>query len=392
MKKFVESCVLRAVVGVCCSKRCSLILKPSATQGNPMYNNEPAMEAGQNKKMKNTEFYDGYTDDFGVYKEGPPTVLRLEYVRSPDHGDVMRVHEKMPWSPFQVGNNMMAYTPFWYDWQSQSSRDYWGHRSGSIPGLGPTQRNGHYNRKDLRRHDTRFMVNHHQQKRVPKWLACIVNDQRKKQFVGFFLYANGAYCCELLTYKQLPRLVYNRPFQGCIPTIGQTVSLSETTYGKELSDVEMYPGLGGACCRAAGTAGIVLRGSEPSLVPVLLPSKEIRLFEPTCHATFGRRAGVMQNRRRLQHAATAHKLQPHRPFIYHFSKSVSQHPEGGGSGPGTPRPLRLNWRLHPWNQAKSKYWLCGYVVRGRQYNKGKNVADLKAKTYGWASRDPVTRF
>ncbi|RNC50205.1 ribosomal protein L2, partial [Trypanosoma cruzi] len=107
---------------------------PSSKQGSQHYGVEPKLEAGKDVQLKHTEMYDGYTDDFGVFKEGPPTTLRLEYVRSPEHGYSQQLLQKDIWSPFQVNANMMIYTPFYYDWKGFASRDYWGHRSGTNPG------------------------------------------------------------------------------------------------------------------------------------------------------------------------------------------------------------------------------------------------------------------
>ncbi|XQJ24908.1 ribosomal protein L2, putative [Leishmania guyanensis] len=365
------------------------LVNPIGKQGSQHYGLEPKLEAGKDTQLKHTEMYDGYTDDFGVFKEGPPVTLRLEYVRSPDHGYSQHILQKDIWSPFQVGANMMSYTPLYYDWKGFSSRDYFGHRSGTNPGSKVLL--GHYRRDEERSWGYRIMVNHKPQKRIPKWLACVVHNRRKKTFLGFFLYANGAYVAELLTYKQLPRIIYNKAFQGCLPTVGQTVSLTEVTYGKEMHSVEMYPGHGGVICRASGTAAVVLRGSEPNLVPLLLPSKEVRLFDSTCHAVFGRRAGVMYNKQRNFSKRSIEENMPHRPKVHSKTKRVSSHPAGGGNG-GSPNLLTpLDWRIHPRNCVKTKYWLSGYILRGRQYNRNQTVADLKSKTYSWANRDPVYR-
>ncbi|GET86157.1 ribosomal protein L2, putative [Leishmania tarentolae] len=371
------------------SRRGVKLVNPIGKQGSQHYGLEPKLEAGRDTQLKHTEMYDGYTDDFGVFKEGPPVTLRLEYVRSPDHGYSQHILQKDVWSPFQVGANMMSYTPLYYDWKGFSSRDYFGHRSGTNPGSKVLL--GHYRRDEVRSWGYRIMVNHKPQKRIPKWLACVVHIPRKKTFLGFFLYANGAYVAELLTYKQLPRIIYNKAFQGCLPTIGQTVSLTEVTYGKEIHSVEMYPGHGGVICRASGTAAVVLRGSEPNLVPLLLPSKEVRLFDSTCHAVFGRRAGVMYNKQRNFSKRSVEENMPHRPKVHSKTKRVSSHPAGGGNG-GSPNLLTpLDWRIHPRNCVKTKYWLSGYILRGRQYNRNQPVADLKSKTYSWAHRDPVYR-
>ncbi|CCW68518.1 unnamed protein product [Phytomonas sp. Hart1] len=378
-----------ALPALLAARRGVKLLNPIGKQGSQHYGLDPQLKAGRDVHLKHTEFYDGYTDDFGVFKEGPPVALRLEYVRSPDHGFSQQLLQKEVWSPFQVDAGLATFSPLYYDWQGFSSRDYWGHRRGTNPGSKVVM--GHYRRDEERAWGHRVMVNHKPPKRLPKWLACILHLPRRGKFLGFFLYANGAYVAELLTYKQLPRIVYNRPFQGCLPTIGQTVALAEVTYGKELHSVEMYPGHGGVFCRASGTAAVVLRGSEPNLVPILLPSKEIRLFDSSCHAVFGRRAGVMYRQRRLYGSRDVEAHRPHRPKVHAKSKRVSSHPAGGGNGGTTNLLVPLDWRIHPRNCVRSKFWLSGYIIRGRQYNKHHAVADIKSKTYGWANRDPVYR-
>lgn len=371
------------------AQRGAKLLNPIGKQGSQHYGADSKLQAGQDTQLKHTEVYDGYTDDFGVFKEGPPTTIRLEYVRSPDHAFSQMILQKNIWSPFQVPNNMKTYTPLFYDWNGFSSRDYWGHRSGTNPGS--RVQLGHYKRQERRMTESRVMINHKPQRRVPKWLACIAHYERQQSFVGFFLYQNGAYCAELLTYKQLSRIVYNKHFQSCVPTVGQSIELKEVTYGKELHSVEMYPGHGGVICRSSGTAAVVLRGSEPNLVPLLLPSKEVRLFDTNCGATFGRRAGVMYKYQRNFGARQREATHPKRPCVHAKSKRVSSHPAGGGNG-GSPNLLvPLDWRLHPRNHVKTKYWLSGYILRGRQYNKHQTVADLKTRTYSWANRDSVYR-
>lgn len=374
---------------VASQQRFAKLRQPIGQQGHSEYSPALSVKAGVDTQIKHTEVYDGYTDDYGVFKEGPPTALRLEYVRSPDHQHAQIVLQKSIWSPFQVGNDLAQYSPFYYDFQGFSSRDYWGHRSGTQPGSHLIM--GHYRCREYRAHEIRNVVNHFPQKRVPKWLACIANDERRGRFVGFFLYANGAYCVELLTYKQLPRLVYNKPFQSCIPTLGQTVEMGEVTYGKEVHSIERYPGKGAYFCRSSGTAAVILRGSEPDLVPVLLPSKEIRLIDSKCNAVFGRRAGVMYNKFRIFGYRQFWSLRPRRPRVHAKSKRVHSHPAGGGNGQSAGLVFPLDWRVHPRNNVKTKFWLSGYILRGRQYNKRHSVADLKSKTYSWASRDPVYR-
>lgn len=363
-------------------------VNPTGTIGSS-YQNTPIKKGGLDELVRHTEVYDGYTDDLGSFKEGPPLSLRLEYLRSPEHSWSEDRYTKVMWSPFEADNTYKHYTPFYFDYKGFSSRNYFGRRSGTDPGS--RQILGHYRRREMQGRLQRTAVSHHTIRRVPKWLACICHYPQYKSYVGFFLYANGAYAAELLTFKQLPRIIYNKPFQGSIPTIGQTVDLSEVSYGKDIHSLEMYPGYGQKLCRSSGTSAVVLRGSEPGLVPVLLPSKEVRLFDTSCYATFGRRAGVMYRDAKWQNCRAVNKYHPRCPMVHAKSKPVSEHPAGGGNGFSWNLVVPLDWRLHPRNQVRTKYWLSGYIIKGRMQNKMTPVADIKAKAYSWASRDKIYR-
>lgn len=383
-----EQRVCHNLAALVCCRRSVRVVNPIGEQESFAYSSTPKMKAGLNVAPKPSEFYDGYTDDFGVFKEGPPTTLRLEYVRSPEHLKSDDIYHQYLWSPFQVGPDMLTYTPLYYDYRGFNSRDRWGHRFGSAPGDRVTS---HYNKQENCTSDPRWLLNYSPQRHIPKWLACVVNDQRRHRMIGFFLYANGVYCAELLTFKQLPRLTYNRPFQGCIPTIGQRITLAEVTYGKEVSVLETYPGYGGSVARGPGASAVILRGSDPTLIPVLMPSKEVRLFEPTCEATFGRCAGVMHRYTRIYGHGNVKDLRPKRPRARCKAMRVSQHPAGGGNGFKYNMVLRLDWKIHPFMKVKTKYWLSGYILRGRQYQRKASVADIKAKVHNLKDRDPVYR-
>ena len=82
---------------------------------------------------------------------------------------------------------------------------------------------------------------------------------------------------------------------------------------------------------------------------------------------------------------------PKRPVVHSKKKRVNSHPAGGGNGGKGNLVVPLDWRIHPRNSVKTKYWLSGYILRGRQYNKWSSVADIKSKTYSWANRDAVYR-
>ena len=376
---------------LCVARRGIRVVTPIGHRGPLHYSGEQRFVAGQDVALKHTECYEGYTDDFGTYKDGPPQTLRLEYLRSPEHRNSQTIQHRFLWSPFEAGADLKTYTPLYANDRYLSSHDYWGHRNGPAPGDLTAKWRGFYERKQHKWNSTHVTINTKPQMYVPKWLSCIVHDLRRKRFVGFFLYADGAYCAELLTYKQLPRLAYNRPYNACMPTIGQRVQLGDVSYGKEVMAVEGYPGYGARFAMSAGTACVVLRGTDPNLVPLLLPSKEVRLFDKTAAATFGRNAGVMYRQAQYKGRGNKNFLNPTRNRVTNKKKRVSEHNAGGGYGWKRQLQLPLNYREFPVFNCKTKYWLSGYIVRGHQYTKMSTVADLKSKAYNLGSRDPVYR-
>ena len=365
-------------------------IKPANMQRPRHYDGLSKMWAGRDTNMKWTEYYDGYTDDYGTFKEGAPTSLRLEYIRSPEHKTSNLEFLRYLWSPFEVGRDKANYSPLFWDRQSYGNRDMEGHARGLAPGEPKRNCVGMKTKREVPMGGSRYSVNYKPLHRIPKWLAYIVHDRERKRLLGFFLYSNGCYVAELLTYKQIPRLVYNKYFQKYIPTLGQTVELRQITYGKEFHSLEWYPGGGASMVRAAGTSAVILRGTEPNLVPVLLPSTEVRLFEDNCHCVFGRRAGVMQRYTRFGGFRTRIGIRMVRPRSKKNQVKMDQHPAGGGNGSKWHLIFPLDYRIHPVSQ-KTKHWLSSYILRGRLYNKHMSIAEIKEKTYGWKSRDPVYR-
>ena len=363
-------------------------IKPANAIRAKHYDGLSKMWAGRDTNMKWTEYYDGYTDSFGTFKEGAPIATRLEYVRSPEHKTSNMQFFRYLWSPFEVSNDKNIYSPLFWDRQSYGNRDREGHVNGPVPG--EPLIHGRKTKREVPMGGYRFSLNYKPLRRIPKWLAYIVHDKERRRHIGFFLYSNGCYVVELLSYKQLPRLVYNKYFQKYIPTIGQTVELRQLTYGKEFHSLEWYPGGGATMVRAAGASAIILRGTEPNLVPVLLPSTEVRLFENDCTAVYGRRAGVMQRYARFGGFRTRTGIRMVRPISKKNQLKLKDHPGGGGNGTKWHLIFPLNYRIHPEAQ-KTKHWLSGYILRGRLYNRHMPISEIKEKTYGWESRDPVYR-
>jgi hypothetical protein len=106
---------------------------------------------------------------------------------------------------------------------------------------------------------------------------------------------------------------------------------------------------------------------------------------------FGRRAGVMFRFKRYPGRALKNMYNPMRARMHSKSKRMDSHPAGGDTGQKFHLPVMLDWKVHPFRNAKTKYWLNAYTIRGRQLHKGFTAAEIKSKTYGLGSKDKLYR-
>ena len=85
------------------------------------------------------------------------------------------------------------------------------------------------------------------------------------------------------------------------PSLGSVLPLEKIPDGTEIYNIEINPGDGGKLVRAAGTSAYVI-AHEKEGVKVMLPSKQIRIFNPKCRAQIGRVAGSGRNEAPLMKA------------------------------------------------------------------------------------------
>ena len=120
-------------------------------------------------------------------------------------------------------------------------------------------------------------------------------------------------------------------FPQGVPRPGEWWQLGDVPAGSMICNVEMRPNGGGQIARAAGTSCTVLNNKpetrEKGLVPVLLPSREVRLLAAECWCTVGR-IGL------LWHVTAQGRPCPGQgPYVPHTHASS---PVGSSAGSGLP--------------------------------------------------------
>ncbi|XXM93270.1 MAG: 50S ribosomal protein L2 [Candidatus Hodgkinia cicadicola] len=112
--------------------------------------------------------------------------------------------------------------------------------------------------------------------------------------------------------------------------IGNATALKHIPVGTKVHNVELYPGAGGAVCRAAGTFCQVYSKSKRA-VALKLCSGRLRLFSEDCVATVGIVAGREMASTKLGKAGRARWL-GRRPSVRGVAMNPIDHPHGGGEG------------------------------------------------------------
>ncbi|XXM90096.1 50S ribosomal protein L2 [Candidatus Hodgkinia cicadicola] len=112
--------------------------------------------------------------------------------------------------------------------------------------------------------------------------------------------------------------------------LGNTMALEHIPIGTKIHNVELYPGAGGAVCRAAGAFCQVYSKLLHKVV-LKLRSGKLRLFDSKCTATVGIVAGREMSSIKLGKAGRSRWL-GQRPSVRGVAMNPVDHPHGGGEG------------------------------------------------------------
>lgn len=144
--------------------------------------------------------------------------------------------------------------------------------------------------------------------------------------------------------------------------IGNSLPLYNIPNGTYIHNLELFPKKGGQLVRSAGSFAKIL-SKENNKIIIILPSKEIRIFNNNCYATIGKLSNYNYFNIKIGKAGRNRWLGI-RPTVRGSAMNPIDHPHGGGEGKspiGKPQPRT------PW----------GKIALGKKTRKNKNIYFIK---------------
>uniref|UniRef100_A0A7S4CUF3 Ribosomal protein L2 C-terminal domain-containing protein n=1 Tax=Eutreptiella gymnastica TaxID=73025 RepID=A0A7S4CUF3_9EUGL len=242
---------------------------------------------------------------------------------------------------------------------------------------------------------------------IPKKLLAWEYGRRRSAWLSLVYYANGFFAYHpMIEGLERGTLVHANPdASGGVPRPGEWWQLGDVPAGSMICNVEMRPNGGGQIARAAGTSCTVLNNKpetrEKGLVPVLLPSREVRLLAAECWCTVGR-IGCADHKFERHGKAGRARWFGRRPKTRGIAMNRVSHPHGGGKG-GKKTMKRGGLRPGPWSiygklrahhmktrKSTKKSW--AQIARRRQNSKGLSGAELHSWTkFAYTRREKEQR-
>eukprot|EP00667_Euglena_gracilis_P009803 EG_transcript_9967 len=236
---------------------------------------------------------------------------------------------------------------------------------------------------------------------VPKQLLAWQDGGRRSAWLSLVYYSNGVFAYHpMIEGLERGTVIFSHPGAGStVPQKGEWWKLGDVPPGHSVCNVELKPNGGGMVARAAGTYCTVLVNKAETeaegLVPVLLPSKEVRLLDKNCWCTVGRIGCADHKFEKLGKAGGRRHL-GWRPSVRGIAMNPVDHVHGGGKG-GKCSGKRGGRRPGPWSvyrklrahhmktrSVRKASWQ--FIARRRQHSKGLGTAELLQ----WA-RYPYTK-
>jgi large subunit ribosomal protein L2 len=231
---------------------------------------------------------------------------------------------------------------------------------------------------------------------VPKTLVAWQDSYRRSAWISLVYYRNGVFAYHpTVEGLQLGTMVFAHPGPAAtVPQKGEWWRLGDVPAGHTVCNVESSPEGGGRIARAAGTFCTVLankpEAEQRGLVPVLLPSKEVKLFPKNCWCTVGR-IGCADHKFEKYGKAGIRRQLGWRPEVRGIAMNAVDHPHGGGKGgkcsgkrggrrPG-PWSVYRKLRAHHMKTRSKKLASWAFIARRRQKSRGMGASDLLQWTF-----------
>lgn len=151
------------------------------------------------------------------------------------------------------------------------------------------------------------------------------------------------------------------------PKVGNCMPLKAIPTGMQIHNIEMTPGRGGQCVRAAGGFAQLL-AKEGDYADVLFPSGEIRKIHVRCRATIGQ-VGNSDHVNIVYGKAGRRRWLGIRPTVRGTAQNPVSHPMGGGEGRsgGGRHPVSKWGKLAKGGKTRRKRKTSTrYILRGRK--------------------------
>eukprot|EP00993_Chasmostoma_nieuportense_P001348 NODE_2238_length_1239_cov_22.493705_g2127_i0.p1 GENE.NODE_2238_length_1239_cov_22.493705_g2127_i0~~NODE_2238_length_1239_cov_22.493705_g2127_i0.p1 ORF type:complete len:361 (-),score=58.99 NODE_2238_length_1239_cov_22.493705_g2127_i0:89-1171(-) len=171
---------------------------------------------------------------------------------------------------------------------------------------------------------------------IPKKLLTLEYNRRQSAWLALVYYSNGVLAYHpFVAGLEKGKFIFSNPSPNSIPVLGQWWKLGDVPAGQFVCNVEYKPGFGGQIARAAGTNCRVLvnqpHAEERGMVPVLMPSKEVRLLPKECWCTIGH-IGCQDHQFESLGKAGRARNKGRRPAVNGRAMVARDHPHGGGAG------------------------------------------------------------
>jgi large subunit ribosomal protein L2 len=114
------------------------------------------------------------------------------------------------------------------------------------------------------------------------------------------------------------------------PSVGNCLPLKRIPLGLQVHNIEMRPGRGGAVCRSAGAAAMLV-ARDADWAQINLPSGEIRRIPAACRATIGA-VGNADHMNVQIGKAGRNRWKGKKPHVRGTAMNPIDHPHGGGEG------------------------------------------------------------
>ncbi len=170
--------------------------------------------------------------------------------------------------------------------------------------------------------------------RIPALVQFIKYDSFRTAYIALLCYKTG-FISHVLAPKMLKvgDEVVNTTLDFCY-SLGDALPLRFISIGTLVHNVELYPGSGGQCVRAAGGFAKVLK-QDVYYTHLKLPSGEERMFINSCKATIGVLSNERNHLKKFKKAGILRQLGV-RPTVRGIAMNPVDHPNGGRTKGGTP--------------------------------------------------------